>query len=95
VMEALGYIGQQLQSHATAAAIKASEKVETPLFDASQLNLTDSERTIYDCLDKEPLHVDQLITETDLAPGSINAGLISLRLKGLIKQLPGNLFLKH
>ena len=94
VMEALGYIGQQLQSHAATAAAKASEKVETPLFDVSQLNLSDSERTIYDCLDKEPLHVDQLITETDLAPGSINAGLISLRLKGLIKQLPGNLFLK-
>ncbi len=94
VMEALGYIGKQLQSHAATAAAKASEKVETPLFDVSQLNLSDSERTIYDCLDKEPLHVDQLITETDLAPGNINAGLISLRLKGLIKQLPGNLFLK-
>ena len=94
VMEALGYIGQQLESHAAAAAAKASEKIETPLFDVSQLNLSDSEKTIYDCLDKEPLHVDQLIAETDLAPGSINAGLISLRLKGLIKQLPGNLFLK-
>jgi len=94
VMEALGYIGKQLQSHATAAAAKASEKVETPLFDAGQLNLSDSERTIYDYLSKEPSHIDQIIAETDLAPGSINAGLISLRLKGLIKQLPGNLFLK-
>ena len=94
VMEALGYIGQQLQSHVTAAAAKASEKIETPLFDASQLNLSDSERTIYDYLSKEPSHIDQIIAETDLAPGNINAGLISLRLKGLIKQLPGNLFLK-
>ena len=95
VMEALGYIGQQLQSHVTAAAAKASEKVETPLFDAGRLNLSDSERTIYDYLSKEPAHIDQIIAETDLAPGSINAGLISLRLKGLIKQLPGNLFLKR
>ncbi len=94
VMEALGYIGKQLESHAAEAAAKASEKVETPLFDASQLNLSDSERTIYDYLSKEPSHIDQIIAETDLAPGSINAGLISLRLKGLIKQLPGNLFLK-
>jgi DNA processing protein len=94
VMEALGYIGQQLQSHVTTAAAKASEKVETPLLDVGQLNLSDSERTIYDYLSKEPSHIDQIITETDLAPGSINAGLISLRLKGLIKQLPGNLFLK-
>jgi DNA processing protein len=92
VMEALGYIGQQLQSHVTEAAAKASEKIETPLFDASQLNLSGSEKTIYDYLSREPSHIDQIIAETDLAPGSINAGLISLRLKGLIKQLPGNLF---
>jgi DNA processing protein len=95
VMEALGYIGEQLQSHATAAAAKASEKVETPLFDPGQLKLSGDERAIYDSLSKEPLHVDQIIAETNLAPGSINAGLISLRLKGLIKQLPGNLFLKN
>jgi DNA processing protein len=95
VMEALGYFGQQLQSHVTEAATKAAEKVETPLFDASQLNLSVPEKTIYDYLSREPSHIDQIIAETDLAPGSINAGLISLRLKGLIKQLPGNLFLKH
>lgn len=95
VMEALGYIGEQLQSHATAAAAKASEKVETPLFDPRQLKLSGDERAIYDSLSKEPLHVDQIIAETNLAPGSINASLISLRLKGLIRQLPGNLFLKN
>ena len=94
VAEALGYIGQQLQSHVSAAAVKASERVETPLFDVSQLNLSENERTIYDCLGKEPLHIDQIIAEADLAPGSINAGLISLRLKGLIRQLPGSLFLR-
>ena len=95
VMEALGYIGEQLQSHVSAAAVEASEKVETPLFDVSRLNLSDNEKAIYDCLDKEPLHTDQIIAETDLPAGSINAGLISLRLKGLIKQLPGNLFLRN
>jgi len=95
VMEALGYIGEQLQSHVTTAAAKASESIETPLFDVSQLNLNDYEKTIYDCLSKEPLHIDQIIAGTDLAPGSINASLISLRLKGLIKQLPGSLFLRN
>ena len=95
VMEALGYVGEQLRTHVSAAAAAASEKVETPLFDVSQFNLSDSEKTIYDSLSKEPLHVDQIIAETNLPPGSINAGLISLRLKGLIKQLPGNLFLRN
>jgi DNA processing protein len=95
VMEALGYIGEQLQEHVTAAAAKASENIETPLFDVSQLKLSEDEKTIYDCLGKEPLHVDQIIEETDLAAGSINAALVSLRLKGLIKQLPGSLFLRR
>jgi DNA processing protein len=95
VMEALGYIGERLQSCATAAAAKASEMLEKPLFDIGQLNLSGNEKTIYDCLGKEPLHLEQIIAETNLTPGGINAALISLRLKGLIKQLPGSLFLRH
>ena len=95
VMEALGYIGEQLQSHVTAAAKKASEKIETPLFDVSRLNLSEDEKAIYDYLGKEPLHIEQIIAGTNLAVGSINAGLISLRLKGLIRQLPGSLFLRR
>jgi len=95
VMEALGYIGEQLQSHVSTAAVKASERMETPLFDVSQLNLSEAEKTIYDCLSKEPLHIEQIIAGTKLTVGSISAGLISLRLKGLIKQLPGSLFLRN
>ncbi len=95
VMEALGYIGEQLQGHATAAVEKASEMVEKPLFDVKQLSLSVDEKAIYNCLGKEPLHIEQIIAGTNLTPGGINAGLISLRLKGLIRQLPGSLFLRH
>jgi len=95
VMEALGYIGEQLQSHVNAAATQASEKVEVSLFDASHFKLTDEEKNIYSGLDKEPLHIDQIIADTDLPAGTVNAGLVSLQLKGLIKQLPGNLFLRR
>jgi DNA processing protein len=95
VMEALGFIGRQLRDHARAAAARASDKIETPLFDVRQLKLSEDEKKIYDCLTKEPSHVEQIIAETNLPPGGINAGLISLRLKGLIKQLPGNLFLRN
>ena len=35
-----------------------------------------------------------LLPETNLTAGVVNATLISLRLKGLIKQLPGSLFVK-
>jgi len=95
IMETLGYIGQRLQRYATAAAEKASEKVETPLFDISQLNLTSIERKTYDYLGKEPAHIEQIIEMTNLSAGSINASLISLQLKGLVKQLPGSLFIRN
>ncbi len=95
VTEALGYIGEQLKKHAGDAATRAAEKARAPLFDISQLKLNSDEKRIYGSLNKEPLHVEQIITDTKLTPGSTNASLVSLRLKGLIKQLPGNLFLKR
>jgi len=91
VMEALGYIGEQLESHVSAAAVKASESIEKPLFDVKQLQLSDDEKKIYDCMGKEPLHIEQIIVDADMSAGSVNAGLVSLQLKGLIKQLPGSL----
>ena len=94
VTEALGQIGVQLEEHVSAAAANASERAERTLFDVSQLKLSDAERKIYNCLSKEPIHVEEVIAETNLAPGIVNATLISMRLKGLIKQLPGSLFAK-
>lgn len=95
VMQALGHLGEQLTGHATAAAAQAVERVEKSLFDVSQLKLDGDEKKVHDCLNTEPLHVEQVIAETDLAAGNVNAALISLRLKGLIKQLPGNMFLRR
>ncbi len=69
--------------------------MEAPLFEIKALKLSDSEKTIYEHLNKEPQHIEQIINDTDLAAGSVNAGLVSLRLKGLIKQLPGSLFVKR
>lgn len=95
VMEALGYIGEQLQEHTSAAAEKAAENMETPLFEIKELKLSGHEKTIFETLSKEPLHIEQIIAGTDLAAGSVNASLVSLRLKGLIKQLPGSMFVRR
>jgi DNA processing protein len=94
VIEALGTIGRQIETHAIPAAKKAQEQIDMPLFDPAQLNLTQAESLIYDCLDSDPIHLDEVIEITDLSVGSINASLISLQLKGLIKQLPGSMFKK-
>lgn len=95
VMEAMGYIGDQLGEHVSTSAEQAADKAEKGLFDADQLKLSSDERKIYDCLTKESTHLEQVISQTDLAPGAVNAALISLRLKGLIKQSPGNMFARN
>jgi len=94
VMDAMGYIGERLESHVSEAAAKATERVEMPLFDTAELKLSGDERAIHDNLDKEPRHLEEIIVATGLQPGSVSAGVISLRLKGLIKQLPGSMFVK-
>ncbi len=95
IMEALGYYGRQLTEHVSTATQKAKEIINRPLFDIKDLNLSNDETRIYKCLNREPSHIEQIIAEADLTPGIINAGLISLRLKGLIKQLPGSLFARQ
>jgi len=95
VMETLGRIGEGLKDHATRAAKEAQAKMDMPLFDISRLNLSGDERTVYEALDGEPRHVEEIIARTKLAAGVVNATVISLRLKGLIKQLPGNLLTKR
>jgi DNA processing protein len=95
VMEALGYIGDQIKCHVSAAADEAAEKIDAPLFDVARLALSTDETTIHTCLSKEPMHIEELIATTNMAVGAVSASLISLRLKGLIKQLPGNMFVKR
>ena len=95
VMDALGYYGEQLNEYVSTAAKEANEKIEQSLFDIKQFNLNKDEKVIFNNLDKEPSHIEQIIINTDLSPGNVHAGLISLRLKGLIKQLPGSLFVKR
>jgi DNA processing protein len=94
VMDALGYIGEQMKSHVRTAVEESSDRVEKSIFNFSAMKLSSDEKCIYDHLSKEPVHLEQIITNTEMAPGSVNASLISLRLKGLIKQSPGNLFSK-
>jgi len=95
VMETLGYYTEQLKEHATKSVVQAAEQVEAPLFDVTQLRLSDSERLLYDCLDKEPMHIEDLIVEVDLTAGDVNAALVSMQLKGLARQLPGGFFTRR
>ena len=94
VMESAGIIGQGLQNHVSSVATEVKGNVERSLFDVDQLNLSEYESKIYKSFDGDSLHVEDIISTTQLTAGAVNSALISLRLKGLIKQLPGNQFKK-
>ena len=95
VLDALGHLGSTLNDHVPAAADRAQAAVQpAPLFDATQLALTDNESTLFDRLDHDPQHIDQLIAATGLSAAQTSAALTSLQLKGLIKQLPGSYYHK-
>ncbi|MBN1591874.1 MAG: DNA-processing protein DprA, partial [Candidatus Coatesbacteria bacterium] len=60
----------------------------------AKLNLSPSERKIYEVLTQEPLHIDEITLSTSLPQPEIAVGLFNLELKGLGKELPGKLFVR-
>ena len=95
ILDALGPVGATLHEHATTAAATAQNAAQAGLFDPADLKLTVPEAALSDTLEHEPLHVDQIITLSNLTPAQTNAALISLQLKGLIKQSPGGYYQKR
>jgi len=92
LMDALGCIGQDLKPHAVQAADNAEKTAQKTLFDTVDLKLTEPEKKVLNCFDGRPLHLEELIAKTDLPAGTIYAAAISLQLKGMLKQLAGNMF---
>ena len=57
-------------------------------------SLSDFERRIMNCLEGEPKHIDALVLQLDTSPASILAALLGLELTGIVRQLPGKLFVR-
>lgn len=57
--------------------------------------LSPDEQRLCQCLENQPLGLVELALRTDLPVPRLNSLLTSLELKGIIKQLPGNLFCKE
>ncbi|MEO8232707.1 MAG: DNA-processing protein DprA [Ignavibacteriota bacterium] len=58
-----------------------------------QKDLTIFEEKIYNCLINEPLHIDTLAEKTNLSTSDCLVNLLSLEFKGMVKQLPGKMFM--
>jgi DNA processing protein len=92
VTEALGYIGDQLRDHITVSASRAQRRMEGIPEGGLQPALAEDERKVYESMGSEPAHIDRITAAAGLQAGSVNAALVSLQLKGLVRQFPGGMF---
>jgi len=57
-----------------------------------EIELTAGEKVIFDKLNETPIMIDNIIEELKLPSSKISSILMSLEIKGLVKQLPGKRF---
>jgi DNA processing protein len=64
---------------------------DTPLFQppSRSFALTPKEAAIYELLARSPLHIDDIISQTELTAGEVSSMLLHLELKGAVTALPG------
>lgn len=92
IMEALGYIGERLKEHTEEAERGVEQKLKVEIQTFPQMKLSSDERCVYDCLSRESLHIEQIILNSHKPAGHVNSSLVSLQLKGLVKQMPGGFY---
>jgi DNA processing protein len=56
--------------------------------------LEDNERKVYDLIGDYPVHIDDIVREGNMEPGTASAVLMRMELKGVVRQLPGKLFVR-
>ena len=69
----------------------AREAADAPLFHPPPRTfaLTPKEAAIYELLARSPLHIDDIISQTELTAGEVSSMLLHLELKGAVTPLPG------
>jgi len=56
--------------------------------------MDESEKTIFDMVGDYPMHIDQIARQCRLEPGAVSSALLRMELKGIIRQLPGKMFIR-
>jgi len=56
--------------------------------------LDEPEKKIYEILGDYPLHIDEIVRQGGMDPGTVSSVLMALELKGLVRQLMGKRFVR-
>ncbi len=89
LVEKASDILEELRLETSGSAKSASGALLEPLEELSKEG-----RKVYDILGDEPVHIDDIITKLGMSIGVLSSVLLDLELKGHIKQIPGNRYLK-
>lgn len=87
VLDELGIHGRQLKQD-------AERLLDAPAEPAIPVKLSDDERSVLGVLDLDGLDPDAISQRSGVSPAGTSASLVTLQLKSLVKQLPGNLFIR-
>jgi DNA processing protein len=89
ILDELGEVGETLRGDEEELAAG-----DEPNLFSLQPTLSTDERAICESLDHEPKSVDQLAAVAGMPESRVASTLIMLQLKGLARQLPGNVFVR-
>ena len=103
VLDELGQVGDALKKNGDSTRSDGAEaSAERPQAASSASErtrvlvprLSDEEKKIYGTLSAEEVSIEAIAENTRLPAAKVASTLISLQLKGLARQLPGNLFVR-
>ncbi len=99
VLDALGQIGDILRTHSKQKTQEKEKQKQQSLFQKQSapetIKLSESESSIIEIMDLDPIHIDSIAAKTGMNTGNVNANITVLQLKGLVKQLPGSYYQKR
>jgi len=71
------------------------ETIEGPTGEGGSSSMEATEETIYNIIGDYPLHIDQIARQGNIEPGEVSNLLTKMEIKGLIRQLPGKMFIRN
>jgi DNA processing protein len=90
LVEHAGDILEEFPFLSPEGSLTSKEAVDRPPEPA----LPEEQKKVWKALSHDPLHVDHISRETRVAAGPLLSLLLEMELKGVVKQLPGKLFVK-
>lgn len=92
VLDELGPISEPLPPPAGGEEEEAEENQEAPAY---AVPLTDSQKRVLQLLGTSPCQIDTIIDETGMAPSLVSSTLLTLEIRGIVRQLPGQTYVRE